>query len=56
MDFNDPTSWKQMQRYPDRDDFMAIVRIEFSGLQDRSAWEVMNMNDIPENSQIFSMR
>lgn len=45
-----------MQRHPDCDNFIAAAKIQFSGIQDESAWEIVNINDVPEYSQTFLMR
>ncbi|KAI0993915.1 hypothetical protein K3495_g14269, partial [Podosphaera aphanis] len=53
---NDPTSWKQMQKHQDRSQFMIAAEAEFQGLQNRRAWDVIDINEVPENSKIFPMR
>ncbi|KAI1000382.1 hypothetical protein K3495_g7810 [Podosphaera aphanis] len=35
---------------------MVAAQDEFQGLHDRQAWEVIDINDVPEKTQIFPMR
>lgn len=53
---SDPTSWKQMQKHKDRTQFMIAAEAEFQGLQDRKAWEVVDINEVPNDEKIFPMR
>ena len=52
----DPTSWKQMMKHPMKDKFKIAAREEFQGLQNRRAWDVVDMTSVPEKEQIFPMR
>lgn len=45
-----------LQEHPDRSQFMVAAQSEFEGLQNRDAWSVVDIEDVPEGSQVFSMR
>ncbi|KAI0992801.1 hypothetical protein K3495_g15383, partial [Podosphaera aphanis] len=53
---DNPSSWKQMQKHPDRSQFMVAAEAEFQGLHDRHAWDIIGINDVPDKSKIFPMR
>lgn len=53
---SDPSSWKQMQKNSGRTQFMIAAETEFQGLQDRRAWDVVDITDVPENTKFFPMR
>lgn len=45
-----------MQKHKDRTQFMIAAEAEFQVLQDRKAWKVISINDVPSDSKIFPMR
>ena len=45
-----------MVKHPDNAQFIRAAETEFQGLQDRAAWEVIDITDVPEGSKIFPMR
>ncbi|KAI1006136.1 hypothetical protein K3495_g2084 [Podosphaera aphanis] len=51
---------KKLHRFNDDgnpiENFMMAAYEEFEGLHDRRAWDVLDINDVPENAQIFLMR